>query len=213
MSPCIPAAFIARLGASALLAMLVAACASLASETPGSSGLAGHWVLDRVASGDFDAAVTHMLAEHQKKMRARRRRMEYAADGSERAPIDPQDALGFPAVPDEAPDRVRRRLAETLRPPARLTIGLDADTVSLEADGEPGRRYTPGQRVGRIDVEGAARQDAGWSGKVFVVRQSYVSGARREQRYAVQGGALIVTLEYRDPYSGELALRSVYRQP
>jgi hypothetical protein len=208
----IRAACTARLGATALLTLFTAACASLASGPPGPSGLAGHWALDVAVSDDFDAAVTRMLVQHQKRARARRHRQEFGADGGEIAAAGPQDVPGFPPVPDEAPDRVRSRLEEALRPPAMLSIELGAGTVSLRANEEPARHYYPGQRVGRIDVEGAARQDAGWSGAVFVVQQKYVSGARREQRYAIQDGALIVALEYEDPYSGELALRSVYRR-
>jgi hypothetical protein len=168
--------------------------------------------LDRAASADFDAAVTRMLAGHQQKLRARRQRQEYGADGSEIAMTDPQEAPGFPPVPDEAPDRLRARLEEALRPPASLQIGLEGETVSLQADAEPARLVHPGQRTGRIDAEGAARVDSGWSGDAFVVQQKYVSGARRVQRYAVQDGALVVTLDFKDPYSGELALRSIYRR-
>ena len=202
----------ARLGAAALLALFSAACASLASDPPGPSALAGHWALDVAASDDFDAAVARMLVQHQRQMRGRRHRQEFGADGGEIAASGPQDVPGFPPVPDEAPDRVRSRLEETLRPPATLSIELGTGAVSLRANEEPARHYSPGQRVGRIDVEGAARQDAGWSGAVFIVQQKYVSGARREQRYAIQDGALIVALDYVDPYSGELALRSVYRR-
>ncbi|MFO1410108.1 MAG: hypothetical protein U1F06_06990 [Steroidobacteraceae bacterium] len=168
--------------------------------------------MDTAASGDFDATVARMLAGHQKRLRARRHRAEYGADGGEVPVAGPQDVPGFPAVPEEAPDRVRARLAETLQPPAKLLVELAPGTVSLKANDEPARLYYPGQRVGRIDVEGAARQDAGWSGAVFVVQQRYVSGARREQRYALANGALVVTLAYKDPESGELALRSVYRR-
>ncbi len=202
----------ARLGATALLALLAAACASLAPQPPASTALAGRWALDRAASADFDAAVTRMLAGHQQKLRARRQRQEYGADGSEIAMTDPQEAPGFPPVPDEAPDRLRARLEEALRPPASLQIGLEGETVSLQADAEPARLVHPGQRTGRIDAEGAARVDSGWSGDAFVVQQKYVSGARRVQRYAVQDGALVVTLDFKDPYSGELALRSIYRR-
>jgi hypothetical protein len=153
-----------------------------------------------------------MLAEHQKKVRARgRRREEYGADGSEISPRG-QDVPGFPPVPDEAPERVRTRLAEALRPPARLVIELDPDSVSLTADGEPARVFYPGQRVGRIDTGGTARLDAGWSGAAFVVQQKYDGGARRVQRYAAQGDELVVTLAYTDPYSGSFDLRSVYRR-
>lgn len=202
-----------RLGAAALAVLLAAACASLAPEPSGPSALAGRWTLDGAASGDFDATVARMLAEHQRRMRAaHRRRPEFGADGGEMPAAGPQEVPGFPPVPDEAPDRVRGRLEEMLRPPEQLRIELAPGTVSLEANGEPARLYYPGQRVGRIDVEGAARQDAGWSGAVFVVQQRYVSGARREQRYALRDGALVVTLAYKDSERGELALRSVYRR-
>jgi hypothetical protein len=211
-----PSAARLRLGAAALTALLTAllaaACASLAPEPSAPSALAGRWTLAGAASGDFDAALARMQAARQQRMRARRHRAEYGADGGEMPSAGPQDVPGFPPVPDEAPDRVRARLDELLRPPAELLIELAPGTVSLKADAEPARLYYPGQRVGRIDVEGAAHQDAGWSGRVFVVQQRYVSGARREQRYALEDGALVVTLAYKDPESGELALRSVYRR-
>lgn len=202
----------ARRGVVALLALLATACASLAPEPPASNSLAGRWELDAAASADFDAALARMQSEHQKqRQRARRHREEYGPDGSEIAP-DSREVAGFPPVPDEAPDRVRSRLEESLRPPARLLIELDAGMLGIQADDEPARRFDPGQRVGRIDVDGAARQDSGWSGAAFVVRQKYVSGAKREQRYAIDGDALVVMLDYRDPFSDSLVLRSVYRR-
>jgi hypothetical protein len=201
---------LARLAAASVLTLLITGCASLAPEPTGSNALAGHWALDRAASGDFDAAVAHMLAQRQKKLH-NRRRAEFGADGAEIA-SGRQDVPGFPPVPDEAPERVRARLDESLRPPSRLVIKLGTGAVSFVADGEPARRFYPGQRVGRIDVEGTARQDAGWAGTVFVVQQKYLSGATREQRFTAHGDELVVTLAYKDPDSGQFALRSVYRR-
>jgi len=200
-------------GAMLLASLLATACASLAPEPTASSGLAGQWSLDAAASGDFDAAVTRMLAEHQKKMRANQHWRAVGPDGSEIA-SGPDAAPGFPPVPDEPPERVRQRLEEALRPPAELLVELGPGTVSLRANGEPARVFYPGQRVGRIDTGGTAQLDAGWSGPVFVVQQKYVSGALRVQRYApqAQGKELAVSLKYTDPFSGSFELQSIYRR-
>ncbi len=200
-------------GAILLASLLASACASLAPEPARPSGLAGQWSLDAAASGDFDAAVTRMLAEHQRKMRADHRVRAVGPDGSEIA-SGPGAAPGFPPVPDEPPERVRQRLEEALQPPAELLVELGPGTVSLKANGEPARVFYPGQRVGRIDTGGTAQLDAGWSGPVFVVQQKYVSGATRVQRYAPQaeGRELAVSLKYTDPFSGSFELHSLYRR-
>jgi hypothetical protein len=200
-------------GAILLAGLLLSACASLAPEPARPSGIAGRWSLDPAASGDFDAAVTRMLAEHQRKMRMDHRERAVGPDGSEIARgVDGEP--GFPPVPDEPPERVRGRLEEALRPPADLLVEVGPGTVSLKAADEPARVFYPGQRVGRIDTGGTARLDAGWSGPEFVVQQKYVSGAARVQRYALQaqGSELLVSLEYTDPFSGSFELRSLYRR-
>ena len=208
-----PARIPRPLTAAAAIAIcaLVAACASLAPEPAQPSGLSGRWSLDAAASGDFDAVVTRMLAEHQKKMRANRRRRDVGADGGELA-AETDGVPGFPPVPDESPERVRGRLEEALRPPKDLLVEIEAGTVSLKANDDPARLFYPGQRVGRIDTGGTARLDAGWSGPAFVVQQKYLSGATRIQRYAAQGNELVVALTYTDPFSGSFELRSVYRR-
>lgn len=196
-----------------LAGLLAAACSSLAPEPARPSDLSGRWALDPAASGDFDAAVTRMLAEHQKRMRKTQRQRLVGPDGSEIAP-GPDAAPGFQPVPDEPPERVRRRLNEALRPPAVLLIEVGPGTVSLKPDDEPPRVFYPGQRVGRIDTGGSAQVDAGWSGPTFVVQQKYVSGALREQRYTLQsqGKELLVSLKYTDPFSGSFELQSLYRR-
>lgn len=196
-----------------LAGLLAAGCSSLAPEPSRPSDLSGRWALDPAASGDFDAAVTRMLAEHQKKMQKGRRERLVGPDGSEIAP-GPDAAPGFQPVPDEPPERVRSRLNEDLRPPAVLLIEVGPGTVSLTADEEPPRVFYPGQRVGRIDTGGSARLDAGWAGPTFVVQQKYLSGALREQRYTLQsqGRELLVSLKYTDPFSGSFELRSLYRR-
>jgi len=200
-------------GLCALAGLLAAACSGLAPEPSRPSDLTGHWALDAAASADFDAAVTRMLAEHRQKMRKNRRQREFDADGGEMV-SGSRAAPGFPPLPEEPAERVRRRLEETLRPPASLVIEVGAGTVSLKSDDEPPRVFYPGQRVGRIDVGGSAQLDAGWAGPTFVVQEKYVSGASRVQRYTLQsqGRELQVSLKYTDPYSGSLELNSLYRR-
>jgi hypothetical protein len=204
---------LAAAGIVLLASLLTTACASLAPEPAHPSGIAGQWSLDPAASDDFDAAVMRMLAEHQRKMRQDGRSHMVGADGSEAAP-GADAAGGFPPVPDELPERVRRRLEEALQPPTDLLVEVGPGTVSLKANDEPARVFYPGQRVGRIDTGGTARLDTGWSGPTFVVQQKYVSGAKRVQRYSPQakGSELLVSLEYTDPFSGSFELHSVYQR-
>jgi len=208
------------LGPLGLGVLLAAGCASLAPEPAHPPGLAGHWSLDPAASDDFDAALAKMIADRQKKRRAGGHRPsdfggESANDAGQGEPgAGGRGAAGLPPVPDEPPDRMRRRLEEALRPPGEMDLAVGDGTVSVTAAGEPAHVYYPGQPVGRIDTSGAARVESGWAGPMFVVKAKYQSGASRVQRYALQGqGAeLSVTLAYSDPFSGNLQLRSLYRR-
>jgi hypothetical protein len=204
---------VALTGGSLLAALLATACASLAPEPGHDSALGGRWSLDPAASGDFDATLSRMLAEHQEKMRRERREREAGPEAGEPGSARDAESQARPIrVPDEPAERVRARLGEALRPPLQLLIELGAGTVSMKADDEPARVFYPGQRVGRIDIGGSARVDTGWSGSTFVVQQKYTSGATRLQRYTSQGDSLVAELKYSDPFSGAFELRSVYRR-
>jgi hypothetical protein len=198
----------ARAAALILAGALLAGCASLAPRPAGDAGaLAGHWVLDREHSDDFDALLDHYIGEHRRKQRERMRSAENASNR------DPRQVAPLMFMPDD-PGKERERMAEELRPPASLVVALAGGSISIQDEGEPERHFVPGEKVTRIDVSGTAELACGWESQAFVVNASYVHRAQRSWRYEADraSNALRVTFEGRDPEYGALAVRARYRR-
>jgi hypothetical protein len=203
-----PLALAARAGALFLSGALLAGCASLAAQPAGDAGaLAGHWVLDREHSDDFDALLDRYIGEHRKKQRERMRSAEISSTR------DPREVLPLMFMPED-PGKERERMAEELRPPASLVVALAGGSISIQDEGEPERHFVPGEKVTRIDVSGTAELACGWESQAFVVNARYVHKAQRSWRYQADraSGALRVTFEGRDPEYGDLAVRARYRR-
>ena len=217
-------------GAAVALALLgMAGCSSLATKPQGGGGvaIAGTWQLDSAHGDDFDARLDQWLEAHRKKLRELRRRGAggYTGEGGDAGGVGGGegqgggpgmgDSRGPPALfmPPEDPTRERTRVAEELRPPARLEITLDGDDIRIAADAEPARRLVPGERLTRIDSGGAAELACGWEGEAFVVRARYRHKAQREWRYEREraSGLLRVDFTDTDPDYGRLELHLRYR--
>jgi hypothetical protein len=187
---------------------LLAGCASLAAQPGGDAGaLAGHWVLDRSHSDDFDALLDRYIGEHRKKQRER---MRSADNASSR---DPREVMPLAAMTEE-PGKERTRMVEELQPPAGLVVTLAGGEIAIQGEGEPQRRFVPGDKVTRIDVSGTAELECGWSAQAFVVKARYVNRAQRSWRYEVDraSGELRIDFSGHDPDYGEFAVKARYRR-
>jgi hypothetical protein len=196
-------------------ALVLAACTSLAAQpSTVQVTMAGDWRQDAAASEDFDLRLVSLLAQQRERMRPKRGRGNAGGDSDDRsgviARINELDAL---AVPPEEANKVRTRLADELRPPAKLHIDVSSDAVDITGDADPARRFLPGQTVSRIDVSGAASVTSGWDQNAFVVRAKYTNRGARSWRYELEpaGGALRLSFEAQDPEFGNFKLQTRYR--
>jgi hypothetical protein len=211
-------------GCASAAVLALAACTSLATQPNAAQvTMAGDWQLDKAASEDFDGKFATVLKQQRERMRPKRGRGsmgggrggEGGSDSDDRsgviARINELDAL---SVPPEEADKVRTRLGDELRPPAKLHIGLAGDAVEITGDADPARRFLPGQTVSRIDVSGAASLTSGWDQNAFVVRAKYTSRGERSWRYELEpaGGTLRLSLEAQDPEFGNFRLQTRYRR-
>jgi hypothetical protein len=198
----------------------LAACTSLAAQPSAAQvTMAGDWQLDKSASEDFDRKHETLLAQQRERMRPKHGRGGMGGgrggEGEDRSGaisrINELDAL---AVPPEEADKVRTRLGDELRPPAKLHIGLAGDAVEITGDADPARRFLPGQTVSRIDVSGAASVTSGWDQNAFVVRAKYTNRGARSWRFEIEpsGGALRLSFEAQDPEFGNFKLQTRYRR-
>lgn len=191
--------------------LCLAGCNSLTAEPPHPVAISGHWVIDPAKSDDFDLKVTQwMSAQQLKRLKALKSR-----GGTGPLPSDSdQGGLGYYGLlPAEAPDKIRARFNETLRPATMLHIEQTDSDVDIDADGEPPRSYTPLLRVSRIDSNGAAKIDAGWKNSGFEVLLQYSDGEEHDYRYEIDAAGLLqVTLFIRDETVGKWQVRSRYRR-
>jgi len=195
-----------------LCVLCLAGCSSLKAEPPHSVSISGSWQLDPVQSDDFDLKVTQWLSAQQQK---RQKLLKSRGWGGPMPSDNDQGGLGyFGLIPAEAPELIRARFNETLRPATMLHIEQTDSDVDIDADGEPPRSYTPLQRVSRIDSNGAAKIDAGWKKSGFEVLLQYSDGEAHVYRYELDAatGLLQVTLFIRDETKGKWQVRSRYRR-
>ena len=208
---------------------VVEGCAS--TPAPANAQLQGRWRLDRAAGDDGTALIASAVSAAEKQWQRRARRFHGGA-GALAGPSpggsgdggDGGDAGGDEAGADVAdlgtgtligPDfpRLRQRLQQMLAAPRTLTFTVQPDEVQVERDGLPGRDYQPGESLTRFDEYGTARLKAAWKDQAFVLTERYTSGARLEERYALDAhGALLYTRSLRDPTVGRIEIRSTYRR-
>lgn len=210
------------LAAAALLGL--AGCSSLSTRPQGGGlAIAGGWQLDAAHGDDFDARLDQWLEAHRKKLRELRRRGIGGYSGEGGDPGSEGGGMGQgmgdrgnpPALfmPPEDPARERTRMAEELRPAARLEITLEGDAIRIAADSDPARWLVPGEKLTRIDSGGTAELSCGWEGDVFVVRAHYLHRAQREWRYERERATGLLRVDFRDsdPDYGKFELHTRYR--
>ena len=195
-----------------LCILCLAGCSSLTAEPPHPVPISGRWLLDPAQSDDFDLKVTQWISAQQLK---RQKALKSRGGGGPLPSDNDQGGLGYYGLlPAEAPELIRARFNETLRPATMLHIEQADSDVDIDADGEPARNYTPLQRVSRIDTSGAARIDAGWRKSGFEVQAQYSGGEAHVYRYEIDAttGLLQVTLIVRDETVDKWQVRSRYRR-
>ncbi|HEX9140379.1 MAG TPA: hypothetical protein VF848_11345 [Steroidobacteraceae bacterium] len=195
-----------------LCILCLGGCSTLSVEPSHPVPISGRWLLDPAQSDDFDLKVTRWISTQQ----LRRQKALKERGGAGPMPSDnDQGGLGyFGLVPAEAPDRIRARFNETMRPATTLHIEQVDGEVEIDADGEPPRSYSPLQRLSRIDSNGAAKVDSGWKKSGFDVDVQYSSGEEHLYRYEIDAatGLLQVTLFVNDETVGKWQVRSRYRR-
>lgn len=207
-----------RLGAALAIASAVvvggSGCSTLATSSAAATpALAGDWQQDPAASDDFDAKFMEVLKAQHERMHARHGPGGLSGGGRGRGMGPGSEFDPLMQAPDE-PEKVRSRLASGLRPPAKLHIALDAESVDIAADAEPARLFVPGQRVSRIDTSGAANLDSGWDQNAFVVRAKYTNRSSRSWRYEFESSSGLLRLDFEtdDPEFGSFKLTTRYRR-
>jgi hypothetical protein len=212
--------------ASAALALAVLAAAALAgcasTPVPANTQLQGRWRVDAAASDDATARIASAIRAAQKQ-RARHFGGGFGpggggaggAGGGGGGVSDDEAANNFDLGARIGPDfqELRDRLQQTLASPGTLTFRVQADDVQIDRDGLPGRDYQPGDTITRFEEYGTAQLRSGWKDQAFVLTERYTSGARLEERYALDAhGALVYTRSLRDPTVGRIEIRRVYRR-
>jgi len=198
---------LASTGAAALVS-----CAS--TPAPANTPIQGHWSLDSAASDDATARITSAISSSERQFR--RRASREGGFGQEGADAPGGDVSnlgggGFRIGPDF--QELRQQLQQTLGSPRTLTFRVQSDDVQIDRDNEPGRDYQAGDTITRYSEYGTAKLTTAWKDQGFVITERYTSGARLEERYALDGhGALVYTRSLRDPTVGRIAIRSVYRR-
>lgn len=192
---------------SALLALASMTAFAGCASSPGTADtqLQGHWRVDSAASDDATARITTAIRSAQKRRGAHR------GGGGD----DDQAANNFDLGARIGPDfqELRSRLLQTLASPSTLTLTVQPGDVQIGRDGQPGRDYQPGDTITRFEQYGTAQLRSAWKDQAFVLTERYTSGARLEERYALDAhGALVYTRSLRDPTIGRIEIRSVYRR-
>ncbi|HEY7930070.1 MAG TPA: hypothetical protein VID71_08665 [Steroidobacteraceae bacterium] len=207
----------ARLAVAGLaLAAVVALVACASTPGPANAQLQGQWRVDSAASDNAAARIASAIRTAQKQ-RARHHRDDVAGGGPGNAAGSGEDeaANNFDLGARIGPDfqQLRERLLQTLASPNTLTFKVQPDDVQIGRDGLPGRDYQPGDTITRFEEYGTAQLKSNWKEQAFVLTERYTSGARLEERYALDAhGALVYTRSLRDPTLGRIEIRSVYRR-
>ena len=200
------------LGLAIVTMLAVGACHSL-SPRPATLpvAMAGNWRQDTAASDDFNAKLAGVIA-HERQSLQPRHGAPVARGGAGGAPAAAQ--IEPLAMPQEEPDKERKRLADDLRPAATLRIAFAGDAVEITRDAEPVRSFRPEQTVSRIDSSGAASVASGWQDRAFEIRARYTNHATRSWRLELDSATdtLHVRFEAQDPDFGRLVMQTVYRR-
>jgi hypothetical protein len=208
-----------------LVAGGLAACATVTSVPP-DSRLAGTWRLERTASDDAEAKISAVIASAEAKLRERLAKLAgrtgaAARSGGAATPDLPDTRYDSPGDIYGGPGRVgpdfpavRARLRQALVPPAQLRIETRGESLRLTDDDLPSRDYRLGEKLSRLDENGAAVVEAEWDHGAFVLSSRYNSHVTRRQSYQTDaaGSALTVQHDFYDPAVGRVLVKSVYRR-
>lgn len=223
--------------ASLALAALAALAGCASTPGPPNPQLQGAWRLDSAASDNVAALIGNAIRTAQN----RRRRRHGGGSGFGPPGAGPGGAGGTSEGPggeaggdaDEGPQggaqtgadldaggligpdfqALRERLQQTLGSPRSLRFRIQGDDVLIQHDDLPARDYQPGESITRFDEYGTAQVRASWKDGGLTIAERFTSGARLEQRYALDAhGALVFTRALRDPTVGRLELKSIYRR-
>jgi hypothetical protein len=213
--------------APAALAILATLAGCASTPAPSNTALQGSWQLDGAASDDASARIASAIRTAQER---RHRRFAGTSRGGAGG-VEGAGEAGPGAGPGEGPDgadsadfgpngqigpdfqQLRQRLQQTLGSPQTLTLQVQPDEVLITRDNLPARDYQPGERLTRFEEYGTALLSAAWKERDFVLAERYTSGARLQERYALDGhGALVYTRTLRDPTLGRIEIRSLYHR-
>lgn len=164
--------------------------------------VAGHWVRDKSASDDFDAKVSQLMSQRQRRARPAQ------------PPPTEGDVPPLAVRADDTIEQARLQFVETLKPADELRIGIDGSMLTILADDQPLRRFTFGQSVTRMDASGTAEVTATMSGSTLHIRARYANRALRTYQYGLDrsGDLLRMTMIFSDPQAGRLEIHSTYRR-
>ena len=171
--------------------------------------MAGHWKQDAAASDNFDVKLAEVIAHERQRLQPRHG-----------APVARGGAGGAPAqieplaMPQEEPDKERKRLADDLRPAETLVIAFNGDVVEITRDSDEVRSFQPEQTVSRIDTSGAASITSGWNERAFEIHARYTNKAVRNWRLEMDTATDTLHLKFEadDPDFGRLVMQTVYRR-
>lgn len=222
MTKHLPAPLAPARRAPAGLALAAVAALVACASTPGPSNvqLQGQWRVDSAASDDASARIASAIRSAQKQRARHLRGGDFRGGGVGEGPGnagggDDEAADNFDLGARIGPDfqELRQRLLQTLASPSTLMVKVQSDDVQIGRDGLPARDYQPGDTITRFEEYGTAQLKSNWKDQAFVLTERYTSGARLEERYALDArGALVYTRSLRDPALGRIEIRSVYRR-
>jgi hypothetical protein len=177
---------------------------ALAATAP-AARIAGDWVLDETASGNFDAAVAAYMADSVQRLKQRRVR---------RFDVVEQIAGPTDEVPPEEGARTRERLVEAFKPAASFKLSVNGQALSIVGDDGQSRSYNLEESATRMDSSGISTITARWTGAALLIRSKFTNKALHLQQLTPDksGAVLKVTLQVKDPASAQLQLTSVYRR-
>ena len=171
--------------------------------------MAGSWRQDPAASDNFDAKLAEIIAHERQRLQPRHG-AAVARGGSAPAAVQIEPLT----MPQEEPDKERKRLIDDLRPAQTLRIAFAGDIVEITRDADPVRSFQPEQTVSRIDSSGAANVTSGWNERAFEIHARYTNKAVRSWRLEMDTATdtLHLRFEADDPDFGRLVMQTVYRR-
>jgi len=171
--------------------------------------MAGSWKQDAAASDNFDAKLAEVLAHERQRLQPR-----HGAPVARGGSAPPAAQIEPLTMPQEEPDKERKRLADDLRPAQTLRIAFNGDAVEIARDSDEVRSFQPEQTVSRIDSSGAASVTSGWNERAFEIHARYTNKAARNWRLEVDTATDTLHLQFEadDPDFGRLVMQTVYRR-